>query len=68
MKATFPNLADNMAATVTPVERGYAVTLIDCDSQNIVATRIYPKDKGPQAVAYARELAFGKTDPISVNL
>lgn len=68
MKATFSNLAHNMTATVTPVERGYAVTLIDCDSQNIVATRVYPKDKGPQAIAYARELAFGKTDAVSVTL
>jgi hypothetical protein len=68
MHATFPNLADNMVATVTPIERGYAVTLIDCDSQNIVATRIYPKDKNAQAIAYARELAFGKNELIGINL
>ena len=68
MKATFSNLTDNMLTTITPVYPGYAVTLIDCDSQNIVATRVYPKDKGPQAIAYARELAFGKTDAVSVTL
>lgn len=56
MQATFANLDDNMTAIVTPVERGYAVTLIDVDSHNIVATRIFPKNQGPQAVAYARRL------------
>ena len=30
-----------LAATVTRVEKGFAVTFIDTDSENIIATRIY---------------------------
>lgn len=68
MKATFGNIDEQMTATVTPVEGGYAVTLIDCDTENIVATRIYPKGKGPQAVACAREWIFGKDELVQVEL
>lgn len=68
MKATFCNVDEQMAATVTPVEHGYAVTLIDCETENIVATRIYPKGKGPQAVACAREWIFGKDELVQVEL
>ena len=43
-----------IAVTVTKVSKGYAVTLIDTDAEDIVGTKIYP-DK-LRAIAYARGL------------
>lgn len=68
MKATFSNLDENMTAFVTPISNGFVVKLIDWDSENIVATKIYPKGKGAQAVACAREWVFGKDELISVQV
>lgn len=41
-----------IVVTVTKVSKGFAVTLIDTDAEDIVGTRIYP-DK-LRAIAYAR--------------
>jgi hypothetical protein len=56
MNMTFTNTEFNIAATVTQVSKGFAVTLIDCDSEEIVGARIYPKDRYNDAVAYAKFL------------
>jgi hypothetical protein len=43
-----------LAVTVTTVSKGFAVTLIDTDAEQIVGAKIYP-DK-LRAIAYARGL------------
>ena len=43
-----------LAVTVTKVSKGFAVTLIDTDAEEIVGARVYP-DK-IRAIAYARGL------------
>jgi hypothetical protein len=48
-----------LAATVTRVEKGFAVTFIDTDSENIIATRTY--DDKMRAIAYARGLISSPT-------
>ena len=55
--ATFINVLDGIASLVTKVSKGYAVTLIDTDAEQIVATRIYPPTMFDQAVAYAQKIA-----------
>jgi hypothetical protein len=41
LKTTYINAEDGICATVTEVTKGFAVTLIDADSESIVATRVY---------------------------
>jgi hypothetical protein len=55
--ATFINVLDGIASLVTKVSKGYAVTLIDTDAEQVVATRIYPTAMFDQAVAYAQKIA-----------
>ena len=55
--ATFVNVLDGIASLVTKVSKGYAVTLIDTDAEQIVGTKIYPLTMFDQAVAYAKKLA-----------
>jgi len=55
--ATFINVLDGIASLVTKVSKGYAVTLIDTDAEQVVTTRIYPPTMFDQAVAYAKKLA-----------
>jgi len=55
--ATFVNVLDGIASLVTKVSKGYAVTLIDTDTEQVVTTRIYPPTMFDQAVAYAKKLA-----------
>lgn len=56
MDHTFYNAEDNMLSLVTKISDGFAVTLIDVDSENIVMTRVYPYHLGAEAVAYAKFL------------
>lgn len=56
MDATFTNTEFNTAAIVTEISKGYAVSLIDCDSKEIVGTRIFPKDRRDDAISYAKFL------------
>jgi hypothetical protein len=56
MNATFINNEFNTAAIVTEISKGFAVSLIDCDSEEIVGTRIFPKDREADAIAYAKLL------------
>ena len=51
---TSTNPEYGLAVTVTQVSKGYAVTFIDSDSDNIIEMRIY-KDQ-QSAVAYAEKL------------
>ena len=51
---TSTNTQYGLAVTVTHVSKGYAVTFVDMDSENIIETRIY-KDK-VSAIAYAQNL------------
>jgi hypothetical protein len=53
---TYINRTTNMVATITEVKRGFAVTLIDADSEQIVATRVYNPNAEQQANAYAKFL------------
>ena len=55
--ATFVNVLDGIASLVTKISKGYAVTLIDTDAEQVVTTRIYPPTMFDQAVAYAKKLA-----------
>lgn len=48
------NTEYGLAVIVTNVKKGYAVTFIDTDSENIIETRIY-KDEG-NAIEYAQNL------------
>lgn len=54
---TFVNVLDGIASLVTKVSKGYAVTLIDTDAEQVVTTRIYPSTMFDQAVTYAKKLA-----------
>jgi hypothetical protein len=56
MNATFTNTEYNVAAIVTEISKGFAVSLLDCDSEEIVSTRIFPKDRYDDALAYAKFL------------
>ena len=55
--ATFVNVLYGISALVTKVTKGYAVTLIDTDAEQIVATKIYPPTMFDQAVVYAKKIA-----------
>lgn len=56
MNTTFTNTDFNIAAIVTETSKGFAVTLLDCDSQQIVGARIFPTDREADALAYAKFL------------
>ena len=43
-----------LAVTVTRISKGYAVTFIDHDSENLIETRIYQDEAA--AIAYAEKL------------
>jgi len=56
--ATYINEEYGIAALVTEISRGYAVTLLDTDAEQIVPTvRIFPLDMLAQAIVYAKQLA-----------
>ena len=56
--ATYLNEEYGIAALVTEISRGYAVTLLDTDAEEIVPTvRIFPLDMLDQAIVYAKQLA-----------
>lgn len=57
LKATYINVEDGICATVTEVTKGFAVTLIDADSENILDTRVY--DNVDQARVWALEFIRG---------
>lgn len=57
LKATYINAEDGICATVTEVTKGFAVTLIDADSESIVSTRVY--DNVDQATVWALEFIKG---------
>lgn len=54
--ATFINPDFGIAATVTETKRGYAVTFLDTDAEQIIETRIYPLDMETKAIEYAQSL------------
>lgn len=43
-----------LAAIVTKVSKGWAVTFIDTDSENIIDARVFPDES--RAIAYAKGL------------
>jgi hypothetical protein len=53
---TFTNPAYGVAAIVTRIKKGYAVTFLDTDAEAIIETRIYPQDMKATAIAYAQTL------------
>ena len=56
--ATYLNEEYGIAALVTEISRGYAVTLLDTDAEEIVPTvRIFPLDMLDQAIVYAKQIA-----------
>jgi hypothetical protein len=56
--ATYLNEEYGIAALVTEISRGYAVTLLDTDAEQIVPTvRIFPLNMLDQAIVYAKQLA-----------
>ena len=57
LKTTYINAEDGICATVTEVTKGFAVTLIDADSESIVATRVY--ENVDQARVWALEFIKG---------
>ena len=56
MNTTFTNTEYNVAAIVTETSKGFAVSLLDCDSEEIVGTRIFLKARHADALAYAKFL------------
>lgn len=56
--ATYLNEEYGIAALVTKVSRGYAVTLLDTDAEEIVPmVRIFPFNMLAQAIVYAKQIA-----------
>jgi hypothetical protein len=56
--ATYLNEEYGIAALVTEISRGYAVTLLDTDAEEIVPTvRIFPLNMLDQAIVYAKQIA-----------
>jgi hypothetical protein len=55
--ATFINPDLGIASTVTATQRGFAVTLLDTDAEQIVGVYIYPAAMLAQAVNKAKQLA-----------
>jgi hypothetical protein len=55
--ATFANIEYGIASLVTQISKGYAVTLLDTDAEQVVATKIYPSNMLAQAMVYAKSLA-----------
>jgi hypothetical protein len=55
--ATFVNPDLGIASTVTTVKKGYAVTLLDTDAEQIVGAYIYPAVMLAQAINKAKVLA-----------
>lgn len=55
--ATFPNPELGIASIVTTTKRGFAVTLLDTDAEQIVGTYIYPVAMLAQAINKAKQLA-----------
>lgn len=55
--ATFPNAELGIASIVTATKRGYAVTLLDTDAEQIVGTYIYPVAMLAQAINKAKQLS-----------
>jgi len=55
--ATFVNPDLGIASTVTTVKKGYAVTLLDTDAEQIVGAYIYPAAMLAQAINKAKVLA-----------
>jgi hypothetical protein len=55
--ATFSNPELGIASTVTTTRRGFAVTLLDTDAEQIVGTYIYPVAMLAQAINKAKQLA-----------
>jgi hypothetical protein len=56
--ATYLNEEYGIAALVTEISRGYAVTLLDTDAEQIVPTvRIFPLNMLDQAIVYAKQIA-----------
>ena len=56
--ATSLNEEYGIAALVTKISRGYAVTLLDTDAEQIVPTvRIFPFNMLDQAIVYAKQIA-----------
>ena len=74
MTATFHNGDDQMTAYVSTAYNGtdggycWVVRLVDDGSGRTVGVRRFPYSMGKEACALAREWAFGKGEPISVNL
>lgn len=54
--ATFTNPDYGIAAIVTSIKKGFAVTFLDTDAEEIIGVRIYPHDMAAQAIAYAQNL------------
>ena len=55
--ATFPNPELGITSIVTTTRRGFAVTLLDTDAEQIVGTYIYPVAMLAQAINKAKHLA-----------
>jgi hypothetical protein len=56
--ATFPNAEYGVASLVTKISKGYAVTLLDTDANEVLPNvTIYPFSMLPQALAYAKNIA-----------
>jgi hypothetical protein len=55
--ATFPNTEYGIVSTVTKVSKGYAVTLIDSESEMIVGCKVFPLDRLTEAINYAEKVA-----------
>jgi hypothetical protein len=53
---TLVNEDYGITSIVTKVSKGYAVTLIDTDAEDIVGSKLYPPEQLGEALAYAAKL------------
>lgn len=53
---TFVDVKCGLAVTITHIKRGYAVTFLDTDAEQVIETRIYPHSMEAKAIAYAKSL------------
>jgi hypothetical protein len=58
---TSTNKKDGVEAKVIEHAKGFNVTLRDIDADEEVGSKIFPKDKLKDAIAYAKSVVSGKT-------
>lgn len=64
--ATFADVANGVASIVTKTKKGFAVTFLDTDAEQIIETRIFPN--ADAATTYAENLIHSTDKTISIRI